>query len=52
VRARPEAEPDSATVESSRTVSSFPHGQVAPSREALIGLSTSKVALHSRQRNS
>lgn len=39
-------------VESSRTVSSCPSGQVAGSRDALIGLLTSKVAEHSWQRNS
>ncbi len=47
-----EAAPDSATVESSRTVSSCPAGQAAGSRETLIGLLTSKVVRHSRQRNS
>jgi len=39
-------------VESSRTVSSCPDGHCAVSLDALIGLLTSKVVKHSRQRNS
>ena len=48
----PELAPDNAIVESSRTVSSCPTGQAAGSRDTLIGLLTSKVVRHSRQRNS
>ena len=42
----------SATVESSRTVSGCPSGQVAGSDDALIGRCSTKVAPQERQRNS
>ena len=44
--------PDKAIVDSNRTVSSCPAGQLAGSRDALIGLLTSNVVRHSWQRNS
>jgi hypothetical protein len=47
-----DAPAESATVESSRTVSSCPDGHVAGSADAVMGLLSSKVAEHSRQRNS
>src|SRR5690606_33525842 len=46
------ARPASATVDSSLTVSSCPHGHTAGSLAALIGRSTSKVSPQVRQRNS
>lgn len=39
-------------MDSNFTVSPWPAGQAAGSRDALIGRSTSNVVEHSRQRNS
>jgi hypothetical protein len=49
----PDAPPrPTATVESSRTVSSWPLGQLAGSPDAAIGRLTSNVSPQARQRNS
>jgi hypothetical protein len=48
----PEERPVTATVDSRRTVSSWPAGQAAGAAESDIARLTSKVSPHARQRNS